>query len=431
MFIFQDKQLTSSKLLRVLSFVIPLLSLCIGAFFFFLHLGGKEEFPVQVEVVAAPEPVKMFAGEGSLALENTPLSFSLPHLERELNLLAMNTRPDRKADEDLFWIELRSSGEKRKFREGETIFLRFVREDGRPSWVFSEETAPISAQFFSLEKGGVKVALTLDLEGEGKFYAHEKQEFTLKESAKAQPLLDNKGMKTETLPLDSLRRGVCWGVDLLIGRYGGATYDRVRHKCKFELPASSGTYFCFLSPGDYLMWAGGKWTVLPRGSLLRKEPVACVRSMVGSHLRVEMWDASGFVHEEVAFSFAKPSAISLSLQEVFGSLRFRGGKQVTALVGEKRVFVREGDWWLQTEEGWKTLKSAEEFDSYLAHKKKGVLFVVDAIERQGNGGSVKGTLFDEMRTSAQPVTLPVVFAPKLAQKTSAKTAGKTSERPRG
>ena len=235
MFIFQDKQLNFSKLLRVLSLVIPILSLCIGAFFFFLHLGGGEEESVQTVVAPSPEPVKTFVGEGALALENTPLSFSLPHLERELNLLAMNTRPDRKADEDLFWIELRSSGERRKFREGEAIFLRFVREEGRPSWVFSGEATPISAQFSSCEKGGVKVGLTLELEGEGKFYAHEQKEFILKESAKAQQLLDNKVIKTETLPLDSLRQGVFWGVDLLIGKYGGATYGRVRHKCKFRL----------------------------------------------------------------------------------------------------------------------------------------------------------------------------------------------------
>ena len=136
-----------------------------------------------------------------------------------------------------------------------------------------------------------------------------------------------------------------------------------------------------------------------------------------------MWDASGFIHEELSFSFAKPTSVSASLQEVFGSLRFRGGKQVTALVDEKRVFVREGDWWLKTEDGWKTLRSADEFDSYLAHKKKGVLFVVDAIERQGTEGAVKGTLFDEMRISAQPVSLPIVFAQKVVQKPSGKPKG--------
>lgn len=74
--------------------------------------------------------------------------------------------------------------------------------------------------------------------------------------------------------------------------------------------------------------------------------------------------------------------------------------------------LKEGDWWLKTKSGWRSLRTLADLEAYLDHQIRGELFVFDTVAIEQGKAVLKGRYFDEMRTEMQPIALSVAVERK-------------------
>jgi len=119
------------------------------------------------------------------------------------------------------------------------------------------------------------------------------------------------------------------------------------------------------------------------------------------------WDSSGIESFKLTFHREKPGTITTRAEEVFTRLRQRTSTRVSCRLENRATILKVGDWLIQTDKGWHTIKNSHEIDDILNLKVLGELFIFDSIEDQGGKEVFCGTLFDPMRTEVQTVQLPI------------------------
>ncbi|MFS8564304.1 MAG: hypothetical protein LVR00_08390 [Rhabdochlamydiaceae bacterium] len=141
-------------------------------------------------------------------------------------------------------------------------------------------------------------------------------------------------------------------------------------------------------------------------------PIAKVILSAPNEVRLQIWDESGF-HTTIA---KKPieqlPKISYKSEELFSSVRARAASEITCLLGKRRVILKEGDWWLKMDNGWKKLKTLNDIEDYLDHRLKGELFIFESIAADKGKVVLKGTSFDVMRTTMHPLSMTAVLGKK-------------------
>jgi hypothetical protein len=100
-------------------------------------------------------------------------------------------------------------------------------------------------------------------------------------------------------------------------------------------------------------------------------------------------------------------------QNAFCYLGCRNSFEWLFEVDGKKVCIKEGDWWLYTNVGWKLLDTEEDIDNYFEKNLTGELFVVDEVEKTDKGQILKGHAFNALRTHELPVNIPLKPKKKL------------------
>jgi len=337
-------------------------------------------------------------GYGPLALNGVRMQNPVPNLTRELVVLGKNNRPDAQPGEIALLLGLKSTQQEQIAFSGQTLFLKREPKD---VFLFSADKTPLAITPIVMRDGSVSIEVRLE---------DKKGHFALKD--RSQHLL-------EEMPFaKALKSAKWWGPDLFLQNYGGEEYGVFHGKHKIEFSNS----ICFVQEGDFLMWEDDQWKVVSLDHLLPFFPIAKVSSISLRGVQIEAWDETGFHPMNAQISSPQTPRVNYKLDELISSIRPRTASELSCMLGKRRVVLREGDWWLKTETGWRHLKKLNDIEDYLAHKIRGELFIFETVSMEKGKAEIKGHFFDMMRTQMQPIALTLTTNDKkntaMARKTS-------------
>ncbi len=331
-------------------------------------------------------------GQGPLSLHAGDLFSYIPHLSREIVILARNTRPDAQGKQAQLLLSLKGSNEQKMVNNGEKVYLNWESQEGLFSTLrFTDEPSLLWISPFIVDRCSTVIEVGME---------EEKAQFVLEECQSVD-------VSPERPYFQALSEAKWWGIDALFQKYGGVEYKSVRSKQKLEF-SSATSYTCLVDVGDFLVWEQGRWRALLCDESNADLPLAQVKSISARGLEMEAWDATGFYFTEIKLSCQHVPKINSKADYLPASLRLRTSSQVTCLLGKRRVILKQGDWLLRTATGWHILKRAEEIEDCLQHRAKGELLIFDQLDKEEGKTVFRGHLFDEMRTHMQPVVIPIL-----------------------
>ncbi len=345
-------------------------------------------------------------GTEALALNSAHLSSFSPNLSEEILILARNSRPDVHNKEASILIRLKTSQQERLVWDNTPIFLNCqTNEEGNVETLsFSAEPTSLWIKPVVLDNDRILIEMGKG-EDKGQFVVQASAEL----GARARTL-----MKGDVAYIQNLKQAKCWGFDTLMQHYGGEEYKSLQGKQKIEFPSLGGV--CFVGAGDYLVWDRDRWQMVPFEKIPRDLPIAHVKSVSSKGVEIEAWDASGFQMARIKLEPEHANKLNYKMENLPSSIRIRTSTQVTCALGRRRLILREGDWLLRTSNGWRNLRKLSEIEDCIQHKIRGELFIFDNLEKEQGRVTLKGHLFDEMRTQIQPIAIPIVIEKKAAAK---------------
>ncbi len=373
-------------------------------------VGDEEVVVSEVRIPQRKLPLYAEIGWGPLALNGMRSQGPLPFLTREVVVLGKNSRPDVKGAS--FLLGLNSSQEEMIVEDKQPVFLVKGEDD---KWHFSLLKTALCLVPTSYETGRVLLHVR------SSFIRDEEGSFVLKVFDKTSHLIE------KTPYVKALEGAKFWGHDLFIKNYGGSDFRNLVKKNKIEV---DGQVY-FIGEGDLLIWRDGAWhwTSTSQPSV----PLAKVIAQSSADVQLQVWDESGFHSIILRKSLEKPQKISHKSEELFSSVRIRTPSEITCLLGKRRVILKEGDWWLKMNSGWKKLKTVSDIEGYLDHRLKGELFIFETISTDKGQVVLKGNSFDVMRTEMQPLSVTASLSKKMrsyTKKQNPPLIAKTDERKR-
>lgn len=326
---------------------------------------------------------------GPLALRESRRSALALSLEQKLVFLAQSVRPDLKKEEKALCIGVKGTDQKQVVLEGKPIFCQ----------IQEHPSGGVENLSFTGPEHGVAMIPHL-LDSRSLLLKGENMELFLA----ASPEVKESGAGA----VAALQQARCWGQDRFFQMYGGSHFLFLGQKQKLELIQNGQRDFLYIQPGDFLSLREGKWQVLT--SLEEADRNALLAHILddGDGVEIEAWDEEGFLLLKKKLDRTSSPPLNLSASQLFSELKLRTSNLVSCKVEKKRMMLREGDWLVRTKSGWHKLKTEAEIASFLQHGMAGDIFVVDAVD---SGGLLKGHFFDEMRTQAQPVCIPIAQKP--------------------
>jgi hypothetical protein len=353
-----------------------------------LQQGGRVSFPYEA------------IGSGALALRPQHALGWVSRLAEELVLIAYNSRPDASVRDAEILLALKGGKEQLALANGHMLYLK-ESERGRGLLVSDVATA-LWVKPLLLDNGAVLVEAGRVL-GHGEQNTEEKGQFIVAQQG-GMPYRYQLATRDYAKEMKAARG---FSRDQLVTLYGGREYAAWKEKIVLELAKGADTYACFVSAGDYLLYEGKEWRVAALEDLKGDLPVARVRAVHAGAVEIDVWDETGFCPLQVRVDMEKQVPMQRKSEGLPTHIRLRNSTQVSCALGKRRVILRQGDWLLKTASGWRNLRRAEEIDQYLNRRLKGELFVFDALDKEQGHFVVKGYLFDETRTAAQALALPI------------------------
>ena len=101
----------------------------------------------------------------------------------------------------------------------------------------------------------------------------------------------------------------------------------------------------------------------------------------------------GFSPLQLNVEMDRQARLQLKPEAMPSKVRLRSASQVSCALGKRRVIIKQGDWLLKTQTGWRNLRRNEEIELYLNHRLKGELLIFDGIEQEQGRSVMKGNLF--------------------------------------
>ncbi len=344
-------------------------------FLLWFHLIFKQPSTQKLEH-PLPKITLSALGEESLALSR-PLSKELQPLLHDLMLIGVNTRPDQ---ELLCSLALRSSAQEKTISLGETLY--FETKDGR--FLFSDTPTELTFTARALENN----LLLCDLK-----HNEASETCALNGSVIFSHALDQEPY------IEALKQGAVWGKDVFLTGWGGEEYREMTNKAKISV----GPDVHFLKPGDCLFWNGTQW--VSEWASQDLGPIAQLMKATLHGADFQVWDPTGFSTETIHLEAQPSLKTSLKVGEIMTAIRPRSPSEITCQLGKRRVIVREGDWWIRTDNRWKPVRTAADLEACLNHQIPGELFIFEKVEASKGKVTLKGQAFDRMRTFSEPVSL--------------------------
>jgi hypothetical protein len=340
----------------------------------------------------------------ALELKMNKNTKAMPELDREIVILGRNSRPDAQIVESNMMLGLRRSKQKKVLSNGEKVNLYYDEAEAgaNPILKFSDKESMLSVRALILDSESVLLEAQVHLPAEaGREAVDERGQFVLKGQDKAVDPLAIKENDPDFVK--AFKQGKFWGRDLFLHVYGGRGGSK---EFKLELPGSNDCFW-FLDKQALLLWENQEWHLVSSQEVTRGQPLAQIRAADENLIEAFVWDATGFNVWRLRIPKGQGQDFSCRIEDLLTSARIRTHTQVSCRMGKSRMTMKEGDWLLKTELGWKNLKKIEEIDQYLNHGISGELFVFEAIDKRQGQSILRGIHFNQMRTEAREVAIAI------------------------
>ena len=335
-------------------------------------------------------------GSGPLSIQSELQSFPFPNLTDKIVFLSKTSRPDILQGDEKYLLGLKGTQNRRVVSKGEKVFLSYEKDQ----LAFSESLTPLWIKVLGSQENGAHLILGIELSSDqGKVTLSETREHFAKVSWS--PLSKDEITNVKLLEgVNTLESAKWWPADRLFDAYAGSEFEKFKGLERLETEEGE---ILFVDENTSFVWKEGQWVEGAQKGF----PLAVVEGISPYKMEWAFWDSSGIESYKLTFHREKPGTITTRAEEVFTRLRQRTSTRVSCRLENRATILKVGDWLIQTDKGWHTIKNSHEIDDILNLKVLGELFIFDSIEDQDGKEVFCGTLFDPMRTEVQTVRLPI------------------------
>lgn len=331
-------------------------------------------------------------------------SFSL-EVFKELNVLAVSTRPDLLRSDPCIVLELNISGQKKTLTNGEIVFLDHeVSGDESSRLIFTNEKTPLCIRPLILDQSRTLIECTLEESVARNSLVMKRQDqeiVTLSENKSEERMA---GLDYHHI----ISQGKFLGRDLLLEKYSGTALHSLKNKSVIRFKEGRDASVQFVAKGDFLKWENREWKATMLDDACKGKPIARIKTIGEEGTEIEIWDESGFGWGKIRLGkeYSKPAGSKI--ENIFTTFRSKTHQQFSCLAGKRRILVREGDWLLKTQKGWRVIRRLSEIDGIINRSLNGELLIFDQVFQDENKLMIRGHWFDEARSVCSPVQWTVV-----------------------
>jgi len=320
-----------------------------------------------------------------LNFKNGQLPLPINTLTDEIELVGIQKRGDI-AKKPVAMLRMKKTGERLDLQSNETIYIALdTKRLGELK--FSKEKTPIRLKT-SLLKGGVDFKVECFFDGEGSDFKHQ-LDFSLKEQGGAShdPLF-NRGVEAlsgiKILPPDLFLEQYSDQEEKSVYRLiMNNQQKRIKDKQLFSYNGES-----------FIPYNSNEAKCLP---LLRFDLSSQNKGLVS------VWDRDGICENVITVEIEKKAKISPQILEEPKQIKIRTRKSFVCMLGGKKLHIKEGDFLIKKQGGWKKVNSLEELKGLIEYKFMAELFVIDEVSSENGKVVVSGKLFDKTRCNFLPI----------------------------
>lgn len=351
-------------------------------------------------------------GVNSLLLEYQQPKMRLPDLRPLLQYHGHNMRPDAKDADSLFFSigPITDTNPSFSIKSKEKIYLISQQNPVQP-FALSPGNRPSSLWIEAENKGPIAHIKTQMKDDRGNIIVEpvDRANFTLTEKPVS---AQSKGFMIDQFRADPTllsRQKARWkGRDLFLEDHGGEEFEKNIGKQRIQFDEGEDSYSIYLSKDDVMIWKDGRWIVPEPGMKTNSFPLARVNKLEERVIALELFDITG--KNKVALNLLKVQETNPNLLSINRDFHFIGARtKIHSMfkISNDREIVGPDDWFLQTSDGWKKLKTAKEVDAYVSGLTPGSLLVIDRIVKQNEDQWLHATLFNRSRSAKEEVLLPL------------------------
>lgn len=348
-------------------------------------------------------------GDTVLSLHFKPPSLRLPDLKNVLVYYGKNGRPDAQNNHELLHFSFNGGKDCRPAPPGEKIFLIYNKKAEGCKYAFSPNNEPTSLwmQASALHQEAQVTVHLLDEGGNEIAEPEHARFFNLPEKEFARNMATSWEIGKWRVDATILaRQRARWvGHDRFLEEHGGDEYKDAVGRQRIDFGEGEETYSLFVKLGDCLVSHNDKWQVVKPGDESINQPLLVIKRIDERLMNLELWDVQG--KGKISLNLLKSSEnfAQQNFDQLFKFIGARTRSQFVFEIDKERMLLKQKDWLLLTEAGWKKLATIPEIDDYVNRKLVGTLFVFDEIVRKEERQVIKGTVYNQSRTESYPVEL--------------------------
>lgn len=356
-----------------------------------------------------PQKAYDLIGENVLQLKTEPVGLQLPDLRKSLAYYGRNGRPDADPNSTMMNFGFLGTPGAVGVTPYTSTYLVYDKKQSPPRYQFSPQNAE-TALWIEVQPDGNQAQVNVrmkDDSGQLITTPSANARFTIQEKPFVRT--DSGAWEIGKYRVDGTllarQRARWFGQDRFFERHGGPEYQQFADKQRIEFGEAAAAYTVHLSAGDVLVWDNERWSVAEPGLQTLGKPILIVKKVDERLINFELWDPEGKIKVVLNLLKGNEPAPSGNILQSFKFVGSRTRSQFTFEINKQRIMLSPHDWLLQTDKGWKKLKSLEEIDAYVEGKATGLLFVFDGVEKRDDRQVLLGTLFNKSRSDFQKIEM--------------------------
>jgi hypothetical protein len=198
------------------------------------------------------------------------------------------------------------------------------------------------------------------------------------------------------------------GIDQFLEDHGGAEFEKDHGKQRVVFGEGEDRYTLYVDKGDLLIWKEGRFFPASSAEKTAQFPLLRVAKIEERVLGFELFDVQG--KTKINLNLLKAQEMKPNIQAILHEFQFIGARtRVHSMfkVNQMREIVGPDDWFLQTHDGWKKLKTAKEVDAYVAGNLEGPLLIIHQMKKNNEELWLTATLYNRSRSGSESITLPL------------------------
>ncbi len=347
-----------------------------------------------------------------LQLQQKSLTPRLPDLKTTLGYYGSNHRPDISQAGSLVQIGIRGEPIPASIAPQTPLYLRHEYKHNSVRWLFSPNNAPtnIWIEVHPLGTKEAKIAVFMkDAEGNLITEPQECASFLLAQgrlpsAPQTAYAWDIEGTRVDASLLSKQKAQWC-GKDIFLELLGQEEYPELIGKERISFTQPDGSvYSLFVSKGSSFVFVDGQWHPVELGEASRNKPLLIIQDIDERAIHTEIWDPSG--KHKIALQLHKAPVGKFSTDKLDIKLvGARSRKDWIAEVGGSRMLLRDDDWLLYTNGEWIKINDVQTLDRFIKGSLKGVLVVLEGVDKTCNDSTLLARVFDETRTQELPLQI--------------------------